>query len=101
MKGWVYAIIHIKSKRRYVGSTIDIKRRINEHFLSLDRGTWGVGTTMQELYNAEGKSAFKIEILWKGEVIDVSTLRQIECKYLHRTPHEFNPIRKGRAFKDS
>jgi len=98
MKGYVYSLVHKKSKRRYVGSTINLRRRTLEHFSSLTRGRWG-DSILQALWDKEGRDGFRVDILWEGIVDTISTLRQIECRFLRKTAHEFNPPRKKKENK--
>lgn len=59
----VYKIINIKNNKFYIGSSIDIKRRLADHMYMLKCGTHH-SKYLQNSYNKDGLECFKHEILF-------------------------------------
>lgn len=58
----VYAITHTSTGKCYVGSTVNLNKRRNEHFGSLRRGDHH-SLKLQRAWNNYGETAFKFEVL--------------------------------------
>ena len=58
----VYAIRHVNSGRAYIGSSVDIRRRLCAHRRELQKGRHHA-TQLQVVWNADGSDAFVVEIL--------------------------------------
>lgn len=84
----IYAITHIGSGRRYIGSSNCIVRRWYGHRRDLKRGNHR-NTLLQRWWNKDGASEFRFEVL---EVVDdVETLHLREQAHLdHHQPLTFN-----------
>lgn len=60
MIGYIYYIINNETKERYVGQTINITRRKNDHFNKLNNNTH-VNSKLQAAWNKYGEQAFSFE----------------------------------------
>ena len=58
----IYKILNIKTKQIYIGSSINIKQRINRHFKDL-KANKHHSLKMQRSYNKYGKESFNVEYL--------------------------------------
>lgn len=58
----VYAIVHIRTGRRYVGSAVDVQIRIGKHIKLLRRNSHH-NIHLQRAWNSNGESAFRFELL--------------------------------------
>lgn len=103
MPSGIYAIIHRDSGRWYVGQSVNVNRRWNEHRSLLIRGEH-INRHLQYSWNKYGEDAFDFDILI---VAPVCTLDDIEQAYLDdpETSH-FNMARdavspmRGRRFSE-
>jgi group I intron endonuclease len=82
MKGYdrmraIYNIINIENKKRYIGETMDVKRRWEEHEEELENNQHH-SYKLQQDWNKYGKDKFKFEIL---AVLDESINNYID-KYI-------------------
>ena len=75
----VYEILFVPQSLRYIGSTIDLKRRWRRHRNDLARGTHH-SQYLQNLWNKYGQSAFEFEVL-EG-VQDPTTLLDAEARWI-------------------
>lgn len=85
----VYRIFHIDSGKSYVGSSIDIPERINEHIRALRGGTHH-SPILQHAWNKYGSRCFSSEVL---EIVsdDLISLRLREVYYTsHYSTHKSN-----------
>jgi len=80
----VYTILNIDNMKRYVGSSLELSRRKNYHFCSLEQGTHP-NAPLQSSWNKHGKHAFVFTPL---EIVDKpSDLREREQWWIdHLTP---------------
>lgn len=67
MKSGIYIIRNLKSKKVYIGQSIDVKRRIGYHKSHLLSGTHA-NDYLQKSFNADGENNFKFEILEECEI---------------------------------
>ena len=61
MIGYIYYIINTINKKRYIGKTIDINRRINRHFSDL-RANKHHSKELQRAFNKYGEDAFTVKV---------------------------------------
>lgn len=62
MNQGVYVITHIKSDKKYVGSSVALKRRLNRHRNELRKGIHRCAH-LQRAWTKYGEEAFKVDIL--------------------------------------
>jgi group I intron endonuclease len=74
----IYAIIHVASGRRYVGSAVNIKRRIAKH-LALLRAAKHWNRHLQASWAKHGATAFRFDAI---ELCDASVLLNREQRYI-------------------
>lgn len=88
MIGYIYQIKNLQNNKIYIGKTINIVNRRNEHFNDLKTNTH-VNKRLQNDYNKYGKDNF--EFTYKAyEIEDASELNQLEI----------DTIEKYNSFKD-
>jgi hypothetical protein len=75
----VYEILFVPQSLRYIGSTIDLKRRWRRHRNDLARGVHH-SQYLQNLWNKYGQSAFVFKVL--EEVQDPTTLLDAEARWI-------------------
>ena len=75
MKNVIYRIRNVVNNKFYVGSTIDTKRRFEEHRRRLRAGNHQ-SPHMQAAWNKYGEECFKFEVLMHIE--DVNELLSVE-----------------------
>ena len=93
----IYSITNIKSNKKYVGQSINIKKRLMSHLSELERNQH-YSTKLQADYNLYGSSIFKISILEKidPKKYDKQALNQLliekENKWLNtiNLGHDYN-----------
>jgi group I intron endonuclease len=66
----VYAILNTVNGKRYVGSSLNLRKRKLQHFRDLDRGT-GHHQKLQRAYSKYGSQAFKFEVLLLCDAADL------------------------------
>lgn len=75
----IYAITHIATGRRYVGSAVDIRARWKRHVYALRAGTHD-NPHLQKAWNKYGPEAFRFEIL---DLCPVDYLLDCEQEYIN------------------
>lgn len=75
----IYSITHIATQKRYIGSSIHIKRRWNSHKSALNRGI-NDNPHLQNAWTKYGKDSFIFEIL--EENIPANLLEEKENEYI-------------------
>lgn len=78
MKGYIYEIINIINGKKYIGQTINIKHRIEEHFSSLRKGNHH-STKLQRAFDKYGESNFKVAYK-EYDICDIEELHLLEIK---------------------
>jgi hypothetical protein len=94
MRGWtrepgVYAITHIPTGRRYIGSSTNPKARWRGHRAALRQGRHR-NAALQADWSADGEEAFTFTILEEAD--DMSALRAIEERWFSQTPLLYNSV---------
>ena len=79
MTSGIYSITHIASGRRYIGSSVNIKRRWNAHRSALNRGI-NDNPHLQNAWIKYGKDSFLFEIIESN--VDVKLLEDKENEYI-------------------
>lgn len=85
----IYAITHIASGERYVGSSIDHEARWKAHFGHLNRGTHHC-RRLQKAWTKFGPEAFRFEVLAYGSG-DRAARHDLELEWIKRGKH-FNSM---------
>lgn len=85
----VYAIVHLRSGRCYVGSSNNVTRRMQNHFGDLMRRKHHTAA-LQDLWNAEGLSAFRVVVLEYCDPIELIFREQI---WIDAFPDQLNRSR--------
>ena len=76
MIGYIYQIINNENQQRYIGKTIDIQRRKQEHFEKLKQNKH-INKKLQNAWNMYGEEAFSF-IYKKYEIEDEDELNELE-----------------------
>ncbi len=85
----IYYIKNIKNNKIYIGSSININKRIRRHFFNLQNNKHP-NNHLQMSYNKYGVKNFTFEIIETFENIDRNELFNIEEKYIKS--YDFNKI---------
>lgn len=95
----VYAIRNTKNGNRYVGSSMDIERRVLAHVRLIRRAckaTYGAWWQMSPLFALEareyGVNAFEVDVL--EEHADEAAMREREKWYIRHTRSEYNRMHR-------
>lgn len=83
----IYAIVHVASGRRYIGSSTDVSQRLRIHRWNLDKGTHENGY-LQRAWDKYGAQSFTIALV--EEVFDVTDLLDVEQRHLDREACRYN-----------
>ena len=79
--GWIYAIVHEPSRKRYIGSTTNLKQRRKQHFTDLRCGRHA-NNYLQNAFAKHGESKFSFEILQENikdaDLLDVEKVKILE-----------------------
>lgn len=75
MKGYIYYIINIQTKKRYVGKTINLEHRLKCHFKDLEKNKHH-SHKLQRAYNKYGVNNFKVEY----QLIEVKNEEELSLK---------------------
>lgn len=75
----VYAIINSVTNKRYIGSSVNIERRIKTHFYELGKNSHN-NAYLQNAYNKNGKDAFTVVVL---EECKLENVRERENYYIN------------------
>lgn len=62
LEGVVYSITNINNGKKYIGSTVDYKKRVRAHINGL-KGSYHENRLLQEDFDTYGENSFKFEIL--------------------------------------
>lgn len=58
----IYALVNMRNGKQYVGSTLDLRRRVKKHFHQLRTGThWN--TPLMNAFVRDGEGAFRVDVL--------------------------------------
>lgn len=90
MRKGIYLITNLENNKKYVGKSLDISRRFNEHRMNLNRGTH-CNSYLQNAWDKYGEDSFSfsvLEIVKDGENID-----KLELEWLTRL--DLNNREKG------
>ena len=74
-KSGIYQIRNLINGKKYIGQTVDLTKRKNEHFYSLDRG-YHRNSHFQRAYNKYGKNVFKFKVLLYCEPFELTKYEQ-------------------------
>ena len=75
----IYRIINVATNKGYIGSSVDIRRRLKEHFSDL-RGGRHSNPYLQASFNLHGESSFVFEII---EVCSREYMQERETYWIH------------------
>jgi group I intron endonuclease len=78
MKCGIYKIINLKINKFYLGSSVNIEKRLTQHICDL-RANRHHSVYLQRCYNKPGEYCFKLEIV---ELCEETSLKEKEQKYL-------------------
>lgn len=87
MIGGIYQIKNIITGKYYIGSSVDIKKRWNQHLKTLRRGTHR-NKHLQRAYDKYGENAFQFEVL--ETILFNDCLIELEQKYINKLKPEYN-----------
>jgi group I intron endonuclease len=85
-KVWgIYKIINTITNKVYIGSSVNLEKRVNGHFSSL-RSNKHENKHLQYSFNKYGESAFRADILktFSKNEITQRELRNVETKYISK-----------------
>lgn len=88
MYGVIYLIRNLINGKCYIGKTINLKRRIYEHFMGYSEGC----KLLSRAFKKYGKENFSVEILHEGiipELLDEFEIQAIR-EYNTKAPHGYN-----------
>lgn len=88
----VYEIINLVNNMRYVGSSIDAKKRGYSHLYQLKNNTH-YNKLLQDDYNKYGEENFEIKTIY--QVYDEKTARELEREYILENKI-FNEYNRGK-----
>lgn len=77
----IYTIKNLKNNKLYIGSSVEIEKRIRTHFVNLIKNNHS-NLKLQNSYNKYGKENFIFEILETFDEIERNDLFTIEQKYI-------------------
>lgn len=106
VKSGIYKIVNTLNNKFYVGSSVSLKKRHNDHFNSLASNKHK-NKHLQHAYNKYGKQHFKFEII--ELVIDLNNLISREQFYIDTLKPHYNiciiansslGVKRTKAFKD-
>lgn len=86
----IYKIINTKNNKCYIGSAVNLYKRINRHFYELKKQCHN-NKHLQRAYNKYKKESFNVEILEKFKEINYKKLLLIEENYIKK----YNCLEKG------
>lgn len=87
----VYKIICKENSQIYIGSSVNIKERWQQH-LALLRGNRHSSTYLQNSYNKYGEDSLQFEVLVKLIEFNEKVLRDLEWYYIEKYQPAFNTI---------
>lgn len=92
-KNWcgVYKITCKENSKTYIGSSVNIKERWQQH-IALLRGNRHTSTYLQNSYNKYGEDSLKFEVLIKLIEFNENVLRDLEWYYIEKYQPAFNTI---------
>ena len=85
----IYKITNLKNGRSYIGQSVDIKKRFNDH---LSEKATGHGKLFAEDLRRYDKTDFSLQVL---EECEKDCLLELERKYINDINPEYNEIRFG------
>ena len=77
----IYRIVNIITKKSYVGSTFNLKNRINRYLNYLKRNIYH-SNKLQNSYNKYMKESFELEILKDCTLLNSKQLYDLEIEYI-------------------
>ena len=96
----LYAIIHVPSHKAYIGSSVDIKRRLKEHRTDLSKKRHHCAY-LQNAWNKYGSEQFMLrQIAVIEKATDVRTVEQAFLDCFFDDPLNTNPNAYGGAWGD-
>lgn len=88
MIGYIYIIKNLQNGKKYVGQTVNIEKRIYEHFRRLKKNTH-VNVKLQNAFNKYGEENF--EVTYKAYTCeDKEELNQLEIKAIEENDSYYN-----------
>lgn len=100
----IYAIVHAASGRHYIGSSIDVRRRLASHYAILRRGLH-VNQYLQAAWNKYGAGEFQSFLLERcaSESLSVAEARHLQASNLFNVCASVGlpPSRKGAHLSES
>ena len=94
MKSGIYQIINVINGKKYIGQSVNVEERMNEHLRELIKGTHG-NRHLQSSFNKYGQEAFAFSIL---ERCSVEKLSEREIFWIAQTQsyiHGYNMTKGG------
>lgn len=88
MYGYIYQIINNEEQKCYIGKTIDVKKRKNDHFNELKQNIH-INKKLQEAWNLYGEDAFSFTYQ-KYEIQDPQELNDLEIKTIQEKNSFYN-----------
>lgn len=85
----IYAIVNLTSKRRYIGSSINLNLRKAVHFKDLSLGIHH-NAGLQRVYNIKGKDNFQFILLEERDDLSVLELLDLENEYIDNSTNPYN-----------
>lgn len=89
MIGFIYKIECIPTGECYIGQTIDINRRKNKHYSTLNNNKHD-NPKLQNAWNKYGENNFSFTF-WSFDNITEEQLNELECKYIEK----YNSLNNG------
>lgn len=82
----IYIIINLDNNHRYIGSSVDVRRRCKDHIYQLRHGRH-CNSYLQRAFDKYGENNFSIELL---KYVSISDLRAMESYFINKLNPEYN-----------
>ena len=79
----IYEIINIINNKKYIGQSIEIKRRWNDHKSELRRNSHH-NIYLQKSWNKYGEENFKFEVIESNKNFTTEDLNELEIYYIDK-----------------